>query len=141
MKRVLTAAAIVWVSAFAGPLPVAAQEDAGEPENGFSLMEEGARLLFRGLIQEMEPALDELEGMSGEMRLAMREFAEQMGPAIMELMTLIDEVRHYQGPELLPNGDIIIRRDPDAPPYVPPGPGADEELPEDGAAPGEEIEL
>ena len=36
-----------------------AQEDTDEIEDGFSLMEEGAKLLFRGILNEMEPALDE----------------------------------------------------------------------------------
>ncbi len=68
-------------------------------EEGFDLMEEGAKLLFRGLMSKMEPALD-------DMGLALRE----MEPAFRELMTMIGDVRNYHAPEVLPNGDILIRR-------------------------------
>jgi hypothetical protein len=69
--------------------PTVAQESAPDPESdfeeGFSLLEEGTKLLLRGLLSEMEPALRELEG-------ALR------------------ELDAYHPPEVLPNGDIIIRR-------------------------------
>jgi hypothetical protein len=58
---------------------------AGDMEEGFSLLEEGTRLLLRGLMSEMEPALRELQG-------ALR------------------NLDAYHPPEILPNGDIIIRR-------------------------------
>ena len=53
---------------------------------------------------------------------AFRDLMEQMRPALDELLeTLevfegIDDFKHYQRPEILPNGDIIIRRREDAPP-------------------------
>lgn len=99
--------------------PIYAQETPSEPD-GFSLMEEGAKLLFRGLMTEMEPTLDELTGLADEMRPALEAFADEMGPAILKLVDLMDEITHYEMPEILPNGDIIIRRSPDAPAYVPP---------------------
>jgi hypothetical protein len=58
---------------------------AADMEEGFSLLEEGTKLLLRGLLSEMEPALRELQG-------ALR------------------ELDAYHPPEVLPNGDIIIRR-------------------------------
>lgn len=89
--------------------PLAAQEDlppvTEEAEDGLSLMEEGARLLFRGLMSEMEPALDEMG----------RALAE-MEPALQELLAIIDDIRHYDTPRVLDNGDILIPRKPDAPP-------------------------
>lgn len=88
-------------------LPVAAQQT---EDDGFSLMEEGARLLFRGLIQEMEPALKELEGLSGDMELALRGFAQNMGPGLSQLLEQVEDFSKYHPPEILPNGDIIIRR-------------------------------
>ena len=54
-----------------------------------------------------------------------------MKPALDELLeTLevlegIDSIEHYQRPEMLPNGDIIMRRREDAQPLPPP-------LPRDG---------
>ena len=110
--------------------PVAAQDEAeppGEIAEGFSLMEEGARLLMRGLAEEMEPALEELQDMAREIEPALRAFAAEMGPALTELMRLADEIRYYEAPELLPNGDIILRRREDAPPYVAP-PGEETDL-------------
>lgn len=87
--------------------PAAAQQTG---DCGFSLMEEGAKLLFRGLMQEMEPALKELEGLSGEMELALRGFAENMGPGLKDLLDQVEDFSNYHPPEVLANGDIIIRR-------------------------------
>lgn len=63
------------------PLPVAAEEE-GE---GRDLMGEALRLFMRGLVQEMEPAFTDLSGLLGRLDA-------------------------YHPPEVLPNGDIIIRR-------------------------------
>lgn len=94
-------------------LPAAAQTPAPPPEDdGFSLMEEGAKLLFRGLMTEMEPAMDEMGRALRELEPSLRE----MGPALERLVELMGDVRHYEVPERLPNGDILIRRKPDAPP-------------------------
>lgn len=95
--------------------PATAQET--ETEEGFDLMEEGAKLLLRGLMTEMEPALRELEDMAEDIGPAMRLLADEMGPALAELMSKIDDIRNYDPPELLPNGDIIIRRRVEAPPF------------------------
>lgn len=97
--------------------PAMAQD--GEVQEGFNLMEEGARLLMRGLMSEMEPAISELRGSLEEMAPVIGEFAREMGPAFAEFLGQVDDFRHYQAPEFLPNGDIIIRRDPGAPIWVP----------------------
>lgn len=94
--------------------PVAAQT--APPENppasdlsqGFDLLGEGARLLFRGLMAEMEPALQEM----GEQLKAME-------PMLRSLAEMIGDIRNYSAPEKLPNGDILIRRLPNA--AAPPG--------------------
>ncbi len=91
----------------------------GEVEEGFDLMEEGAKLLLRGLLNEMDPAIEELKGLADEIGPQMQLFAEEMGPAFAELMTRVDDLRNYDAPELLPNGDIIIRRRDVAPEFVP----------------------
>lgn len=115
--------------------PLLAQEADPAPEGeGFSLMQEGARLLFEGLMEEMEPTLRDLEGMTEEMATelepALEFLSTEIGPALMALVARIDDLRHYEQPEFLENGDIIIRRSPDAPPFVPPTP---EEIAEDQA--------
>jgi hypothetical protein len=107
--------------------PAFAQDNAPEAETegeGFSLMQEGARLLFEGLMQEVEPTLRDLEGISDEMARqlepALEFLSTEIGPALMELVARIDDLQNYEAPEFLENGDIIIRRSPDAPPFVPP---------------------
>ncbi len=97
-------------------LPALAEEDerGGRADigEGFSLLEEGARLMMRGLMAEVAPLLEDLDGALGDLSL-------------------------YHAPEILPNGDIIIRRrvpkDPDDPGAAPDQRPA---LPE-----GEEIEI
>lgn len=93
--------------------PLAAQE--GELGEGLGLMEEGARLLMRGLINEIEPSLDELQSNLQDLGPAVAEFMQNIGPAFVEALEDIDDLRHYEAPEILPNGDIIIRRSPEAP--------------------------
>jgi hypothetical protein len=107
--------------------PAQAQDAAPEDESeGFSLMQEGARLLFEGLMSELEPTLRDLEGMTEDMARqlepALEFLSTEIGPALMALVARIDDLRHYEMPEFLDNGDIIIRRSPDAPRFVPPAP-------------------
>ena len=91
-----------------------------QAEDSPSLMEEGAKLFFQGLLQEMDPALDRLRGLADQVEPAMQDFADKMGPALIEMMAIIDDIGNYEMPEFMPNGDIIIRRSPDAPPFTPP---------------------
>jgi hypothetical protein len=93
------------------PFGAIAQED-----EGTSLMEKGAKLFFRGLLSEMEPALRELEGLADEIEPAMRSFAEEMGPALRDLMEQVEDWSAYEPPVVLPNGDILLKRKQDAPP-------------------------
>ena len=52
---------------FIGPLvvllaaPALAEETGASPEDGFSLLREGARVLMESLFSEMEPALDDMQ--------------------------------------------------------------------------------
>ncbi len=90
-------------------LPVAAQDTAPpEPdvglEEGMDLLQRGMRSIMEGLFQEMQPALDELDRAMTEMR-----------PMAEQLLKLIDEIGNYEAPVILENGDILIRRKPDAP--------------------------
>ncbi len=64
----------------ATPAPADTQE-----EQGRDLMAEALKLFMRGLMAEMEPAMEGMEG-------------------------LLEDLSAYHPPEILPNGDIIIRR-------------------------------
>lgn len=88
--------------------PVQAEEPA--EDDGFSLMEEGAKLFFEGIMREMEPAMDDLRGLAEEMEPAFRKFAQDMGPAFADLLGKIENLNSYHPPEMLPNGDIILRK-------------------------------
>ncbi|WP_171227863.1 hypothetical protein [Ruegeria sp. HKCCA4008] len=103
--------------------PALSQED-----NSKSLMEQGAELFFEGLRKEMEPALDDLLGLADEFGPAMQSFLREMGPALAELGAEIKDWSAYEAPEILPNGDIIIRRKQAEDPPEPENEG--EELPE-----------
>jgi hypothetical protein len=109
--------------------PVLAQQDDPAVEDsapeGFDLMQEGAELLFRGLMDEMGPAIDELQGLAEQVGPALEGLTDEMGQALAAMLAQIDEITNYQLPEFLPNGDIIIRRRPDAPEWTPPAEGLD----------------
>ncbi|WP_163846874.1 hypothetical protein [Pseudooceanicola aestuarii] len=96
-----------------------ATEREEDSEDGLGLMGRGARMLMEGLMQEMEPALDDLEGMADTIGPALRSFASEMGPAFSRLMGEIKDFSDYEAPVILPNGDIVIRRKPEADPYTP----------------------
>lgn len=98
-------------------LPVAAQEDAAPeaeaPSEGFSLMEEGAKLFLKGLQSQMEPALDGVEDFASKFGPAFGSFLKEMGPALSEMAGKVEDWSVYEAPEMLPNGDIILRRKPE----------------------------
>jgi hypothetical protein len=125
--------------------PVLAQETAPETvppaadDDGFSLMEEGAKLLFRGLMTEMQPAIDEMGKALDEMGPALEGLGEEIGPKIRQLIAMIDDIKNYDAPIMLPNGDILIRRKADAPPAPPFG--VPTPSPETAPRPAPEIEL
>jgi len=101
---------IVLPTAFALALAIPAQADETSNDHGFSLMEEGARLLFKGLVEEMEPALREMEGLSEQLEPALRGFLENMGPQLGDFLGQVEDFSQFHAPEILPNGDIIMRR-------------------------------
>ena len=130
-------AAILALALTLAVTPVQAQDDAApddaapelpteegrSADEGLSLMERGARMFLDGMRSEMEPALRDLGDLLATMGPAMQEFLQQMGPAMADLLGRIDDLAVYEAPELLPNGDIIIRRKPDAGPLPPPQEG------------------
>ena len=94
-----------------------------DADQGQSLMERGARMFLEGMRREMEPALEDLRDLMVEMGPAMQQFIRDMGPALADLLGRIDDLSAYEAPELLPNGDILIRRKPESGPLPPPEDG------------------
>ncbi|MBO9411232.1 MULTISPECIES: hypothetical protein [unclassified Ruegeria] len=90
-----------------------------EDDSGPSLMEQGAELFLEGLRKEMEPAFDELLGLADQFGPAMQSFMAEMGPALADLAAEIEDWSTYEVPEILPNGDIIIRKKPETPEIEP----------------------
>ncbi len=90
-------------------------------------MEQGAELFLEGLRQEMEPALEDLLGLADQFGPAMQSFFQEMGPALAELAGEIQDWSTYEAPEILPNGDIIIRK---KQPEAEPLPEQPDEVPE-----------
>lgn len=121
MTRNRTLAASVAAISFAASA-VVGQEAADPPA---SLMERGAQMFLEGLLREVEPALKDLDRLARDLGPSFLEFAEQMGPALTSLMEQVEDWTAYHPPEILPNGDIIMRRKTDVP----------------GIAEGEEIEI
>ncbi len=86
--------------------PAQAQSE-GEAEKPLSERLEEA---IRGLVESVEPALEQLRD-------------------TFAVFERVDSLEHYEKPEILPNGDIIIRRKEDAPAYEPAQPEAPESEP------------
>jgi hypothetical protein len=107
MKQILLPAALI--ALLSSPL---AAQDAEAEDSGPSLMERGAELFWEGLRQEMAPALEDLQGMMEEIGPAMGAFLAEMGPALAEIAKEVEDWSVYEMPEILPNGDIIIRKKP-----------------------------
>ena len=108
--------------------PAAMAQEVPKADDGSSLMEEGAMLILRGLMTEMEPALDDMAKALDEARPMLQD----LGPQLTQLLEVMGDIRHYDKPLVLPNGDILIRRSPGAPPYKPapalPQPGPNGEI-------------
>lgn len=84
----------------ATPVMAVAQEEQSDLGQGVELLNEGTRLILRGLLDQLEP------------------MAEGWG----QLVEMLNDFSLYEMPEMLPNGDIIIRR------KVPLEPGEDGEI-------------
>lgn len=114
----MTRLALITATVLSFAAPVSAQEAEDDP-SGMSLMERGAQMFMDGIMREMEPAMKDLKGLAETMGPELRRFVQEMGPAFGELMGQIDDLSAYHPPELLPNGDIILRRKAPAQPDAP----------------------
>lgn len=103
MKQI--AAALIVLTLHAPPV-LAADPD----EGGLTLMERGAQLFMEGLLKQVEPTLDDLQGLAEELGPGLRGFVQEMGPALSGLMGKVEDWSTYHAPEILPNGDIILRK-------------------------------
>lgn len=117
--------------------PAFAQDTAPSPvpeDEGFSLVEEGAKMVLRGLMTEIQPALDEMGKALDEVGPKLEGLTEEIAPKIQMLIAMIDDFGNYDAPVMLPNGDILIRRNaPLVPKFDPktlpqPGPNGEIEL-------------
>lgn len=94
--------------------PPADAPQAAEPESGLGLIERGLGTIFEDLLRDVQPQME-------EMARGLDETFNRFAPVFDDLASLIDDIGNYRTPERLPNGDIIIRRRPDAPPAPPIG--------------------
>ncbi|HVG48431.1 MAG TPA: hypothetical protein VM899_09910 [Rubellimicrobium sp.] len=111
MKRLILAAALA-----AAPLAALAQDSSGDRPN---LLDEAANQFLRGLLDEVQPPLQELAGIGAKHLLTLQAVLDEVGPAFAEVFEQIDSITYYQPPEIMPNGDIIFRRNADAPAWEP----------------------
>jgi hypothetical protein len=105
------------VALFLLTTPALAQTPPDDFDQGLSLMERGAQMLLDHMMTKVEPSLQD-----------MTEALKQAQPRIMELMAMIDDIKNFHAPELLPNGDILIRRKTPAEILQGDPPGAETEL-------------
>ena len=91
----------VFFAALITAAPVQAESDTSR---GAALVEEGMKLLFQSMLEEMKPALEE-----------MGPKLQELGPHLQMLTDKIADFSSYELPEVLPNGDILIRKKRPAP--------------------------
>ncbi|WP_417742652.1 hypothetical protein [Salipiger sp.] len=91
-------------------MPATAQNAEEAPGEGDGLMKRGAEMFFEGLRDELDPALRELGELADDAGPALRSFMQEMGPALKDLMGKVKDWSVYHPPEMLENGDIILRR-------------------------------
>ncbi|NKW92109.1 hypothetical protein HGD87_06160 [Rhodobacteraceae bacterium R_SAG9] len=81
-----------------------------EEGSGRSLMAEGMELFFKGLQDEIAPTLDEFTTLMEEIGPGLQGFLEEMGPKLGAVFSKVEDWSSYHAPEMLPNGDIIMRK-------------------------------
>ena len=115
----------VFVSAQLWTPPSAAPDEAApnaEPESGTETdsatdsdpFASGLENFMQNMLNEAAPHLDKLSRDLGDIGNSLR-------PVLGDIGKLMDDVKNYQAPERLENGDILIRRRADAPPPPPVG--------------------
>lgn len=95
------------------PLPALAQS-VEDSQDGIGMIERGLGIIGENLRREFGPDLERLAGEMGGV-------LSDMAPMLRDLAVLVDDLSNYEAPERLANGDVLIRRKPDAPPPPPLG--------------------
>lgn len=75
-------------------------------------MQRNIESLFGDLFNNLRPHMDAIGREVGGT-------LSELQPIMEDLTNMVDDIRNYQAPERLANGDILIRRHPDAPPPPP----------------------
>lgn len=112
----------VFVSAQLWSPPSAQTDEAapkdGVPEDGTGAENDpfagGLENFMQNMLNEAAPHLDKLSRDLGDIGNSLR-------PVLGDIGKLMDDVKNYQAPERLENGDVLIRRRADAPPPPPVG--------------------
>ena len=113
-SRIFAPAMLAGLLALAAPAALAQSAGDGHDDNPFER---------DGFENESFP--ETLEDLPGRVEEAMRGLIDRMKPTIedafelMDVLGEIDSPKNYEKPVILPNGDILIRRSPDAPDWDP----------------------
>lgn len=76
----------------------------------------------------MDRLLNLFEDFTNDSSGFMENLLTEMGPALNQLQDTIEDWSNYEPPEVLPNGDIIIRRKPDTTRHAPQLPEGTKEI-------------
>ncbi len=102
----------------AGSVPLATTplhaQEAAQSAQGW--IEWGMSLFGGSIADEVAPAISDMKALADQ-------FGPAIAPAVEKFLGLVDDVTNYEMPEMQPNGDILIRRKPEAPPVQPPAAG------------------
>ncbi|SMP21637.1 hypothetical protein [Shimia sagamensis] len=77
---------------------------------GRSLMEQGMELFLKGLQDEIAPTIEGFASLMEEIGPGLQGFLEEMGPKLGAVFSKVEDWSTYHAPEMLPNGDIIMRK-------------------------------
>ena len=97
------------------PTPEVSEDEESSREK----IQRGWDSLLEGFQDEMAPSLEALRDWAEAAGPALESFLEEMGPALTGMMDQVRDWSAYEAPEILPNGDIIMRRKPEAGPLPP----------------------
>ena len=89
-------------------------------ENDPGLIEQSGQLFLRGLLQQLPGALKDLEALTGQLEPSLLSSTKKMAPYLRDLLQQVENWSVYAAPEILPNGDIILRKKHPAQAVVPP---------------------
>lgn len=110
----MTLRALLLIATLAAPVWTAPAAMAQDSEAEPGLMDGLLGTIMENMLRDVGPEMDQMgDGMSGAL--------SRLGPVLKDLSVLVDDLRNYQAPERLENGDILIRRRADAPPPPPIG--------------------